>query len=567
MKKSLKKMLACVLAVLMCFSVFVGCAPTDPNVEQINPNKSQLFVFNFNGGYGTSWLEEAKVRYEELHKDDVYEPGKKGIQIYINAQKTGVEALSTSIIDGRDEVFFTEYAYYYTLKNRGVLGDITDAVTADLGAYGDPAGTTIESKLTAEQINYFGVKEEDGETHYYGLPHYAGYGGLMYNVDMFEQYNYYFTANPLTDDLADQFIFKADEEKSAGPDGQKGTYDDGLPATYEQFWQLCEWISQAGHVPVMWNGANNADYLNYLSRSLAVDYEGLDQMMINYTLEGTAENLGSINGDGEFVFDAQDTTITEQTGNELTRQAGKYYSLKFMEKLIKYGGGKYHNDRGFNTAFSHMDAQDDFLYAGHDGTTKATAMLVEGIWWQSEATQTFNDMVASTGDQMSKKNRKFAIMPLPKATADKVGEGVTLYDHIYSMCFIKPNMTGWKQEVALDFIKFLHTNESLVKFTQITDTPKAMTYTMTSTEKEALSPFAKSVVDMKERADIVYPYSTNATYINNQSFFADMFSTTIEGLDVQFAAKAFGESDVITAEMYFNGLKVYRDRNWATIIA
>lgn len=566
MKKSLKKMLACVLAVLMCFSVFVGCAPTD-NVEQIDPSKSQLFVFNFNGGYGTSWLEEAKVRYEELHKNDEYEPGKKGIQIYINAQKTGIETLSASIKDGRDEVFFTEYAYYYTLKSSGVLGDITEAVTADLGAYGDPAGTTIESKLTAEQINYFGVKEEDGETHYYGLPHYAGYGGLMYNVDMFEQYKYYFTANPLTDDLAYQFIYSLDEERSAGPDGQKGTYDDGLPATYEQFFQLCEYITQSGHVPVMWNGKNNADYLNYLSRSLAVDYEGLDQMMLNYTLEGTAENLGTINGDGEFVFDAQDTTITEQTGNELARQAGKYYSLKFMEKLIKYGDHKYHNEKGFNTAFSHMDAQDDFLYAGSDGTTKPTAMLVEGIWWQSEATQTFNDMVGAYGDQMSKKNRRFAIMPLPKATADKVGEGVTLYDHIYSMCFIKPNMTGWKQEVALDFIKFLHTNESLVKFTQITDTPKAMTYTMTSTEKEALSPFAKSVVDMKETADIVYPYSTNATYINNQSFFADMFSTTIEGLDVRFASKAFNESDVITAEDYFKGLKVYRDRNWSTIIA
>ncbi len=567
MKKTLKKVLASVLAVMMCFSLFVGCAPTDPgNEEQIDVTRSQLYVFNFNGGYGSAWLEQAKLRYEELHKDDVYEPGKKGIQVYINAQKTGVEALSSSIVDGRDEVFFTEYAYYYTLKNRGVLGDMTAAVTADLGAYGDPAGTTIESKLTAEQKNYYGVVEEDG-THYYGIPHYAGYGGLMYNVDMFEQNKYYFTANPLSDDLADQFIYTADEERSAGPDGQTGTYDDGLPATYEQFWQLCEWIAQAGKTPVMWNGANNADYLNYLNRSLAVDYEGLDQMMINYTLEGTAETLGTINQNGEFVFDAQDTVINNETGKELTRQAGKYHAIKFMEKLIKYSGGKYHNSNGFNTAFSHMDAQDDFIYAAFDGATKEAAMLVEGIWWQSEATQTFEDMTVSYGQEASKKNRNFAIMPLPKATADKVGEGVTLYDHIYSMTFIKPGMTGWKQEVALDFIKFLHTDSELVKFTQVTDTPKALTYTMSATEKQSLTSFGRSVVEMKERADIVYPYSTNATYINNQSFFADMFMSNVAGLDVQYAAKAFGESDVITAEDYFKGLYTYRDRNWTNIIA
>jgi hypothetical protein len=90
---------------------------------------------------------------------------------------------------------------------------------------------------------------------------------------------------------------------------------------------------------------------------------------------------------------------------------------------------------------------------------------------------------------------------------------------------------------------------------------------MSATEKQSLTSFGRSVVEMKERADIVYPYSTNATYINNQAFFADMFMTNVAGLDVQYAAKAFGESDVITAEDYFKGLYTYRDRNWANIIA
>ena len=126
-------------------------------------------------------------------------------------------------------------------------------------------------------------------------------------------------------------------------------------------------------------------------------------------------------------------------------------------------------------------------------------------------------------------------------------------------------MASWKQEIALDFIKFINTDESLIKFTQITDTPRALNYTMDATQKAELTPFARSVVEMKERADIVYPYSTNATYINNQSFFTGTFYSTVDGVDVQYAARAFHESNTSVAK-YFKGIKSYRDKNWNSII-
>ena len=119
-----------------------------------------------------------KKKYEDLHKDDVYEEGKKGIQIYVNNQKSNAGAVQSQILDNRDEVYFTEYAYYYSMKAEGVLGDITDAVTADLKSFGDKDGSTIESKLTAEQKAYFGVSESDGKTHYYAIPHYSAYTGI-----------------------------------------------------------------------------------------------------------------------------------------------------------------------------------------------------------------------------------------------------------------------------------------------------------------------------------------------------------------------------------------------------
>lgn len=592
MTKGLKKLLTLLLAGLLCFPIAACGGTRGPGggggggfqQEEIDPDRYQLYVYNFNGGYGSDWLAAVKARYEELHKNDVYPGGKVGVQIYINPQKTSIESITNQILDNRDEIYFTEYAYYYTLKDAGVLRDITDAVTADLAAYGDPEGTTIESKMTGEQKAYYGITEDDGKVHYYGLPHYSGYSGLIYNVDMFEQNGYYFVKDPvLTGALDDYFIYNADDVRSAGPDGTYDTDDDGLPATYEEFFLLCQYIQGAGQTPVIWTGANNTDYLNNLLQALVADYEGLDQMMLNYNLGSgtvkTATDLGTIQN-GQFVEDAADTEISAANVTELFRQAGKYYGLDFLETLID--NDKYHNDLAFNSGYSHMNAQEDFLYAGYDGETAPIAMLCDGIWWEAEATSTFIDMMNSIGTEFSKDNRNFALMPLPKANQAEVdeaaarvkagGNAYTLFDHIYSLSFVKANISEEKLPYALDFIKFVNSNASLVEFTQITSTPKAFNYTMTEPEMAEMSPFARSVIALKQKSDIVYPYSGDSVYINNQANFGthSMYYTTVNRQTYQWPSEALHEGaggSGISAEDYFAGMKGYYDIAWASLTA
>ena len=118
------------------------------------------------------WLKNLKDRYEELHKDDVYEEGKKGIQIIINNEKALATELEDKILHNKEEIYFAEKAFYYSLLNKGVLADITEAVTGDMASYGDPAGTTIEGKMYEEQKEYLGV-DDNGQTKYYAIPHYA----------------------------------------------------------------------------------------------------------------------------------------------------------------------------------------------------------------------------------------------------------------------------------------------------------------------------------------------------------------------------------------------------------
>lgn len=558
--------LCAVLAAAGCIA-FGACKPTTrPGEEAVDPNRTQIYVYNFYGGYGSDWLAAAKTRFEEKHKDDTnWEEGKQGVQVIIRNKKEAVMGISSQILANTEEVYFTEYAYYYTLLGEGVLGDISEAVTQPLSEYGEEQA--IADKLSAEQRAYFGVQEEDG-THYYGLPHYAGYSGLIYNVDLFDEEGYYFAKTPSDNTRDGRFIDSFNTQKSAGPDGVEGTFDDGLPATYEEFFTLCDYIYDGGTTPVIWNGEDYWHYLNNLVQALQADYEGLDQTMLNYTLNGNAETLATVSG-GSVSLEPS-TPVTEADAYELARQAGKYYGLSFLEELIK--NDHYHNSLAFNTTYSFLNAQEDFLYGGNDGQTKPAAMLCDGVWWEMEAKETFDAMVAQRGDDYSKYNRSFAFMPLPKATQAEVDEAAaayqageapyTLYDGIYSMCFMKANVAEWKKPLILDFIRFVHSDQSLVEFTTVTNTLKAFNYSIEGEAYEALTPFGQSLVRLKDASEVVYPVSTNATYVQNQSFFGthDQFRSET-GRGYQFPALAMHD-DNVTAADYFAGMAGYYKKNW-----
>ena len=571
MKKSkyLNRIVALLLALVLSLSMVAcggngGSGEAGGNNESVDAERTQLYVFNFAGGYGVEWLKLVMDRYEELHKDNVYEEGKKGIQIIINNEKKLATELEDQILNNRDEVYFTESAYYYSLLNKGVLGDITEAVTGDMAAYGDPAGTTLLDKMYAEQKSYLGV-EEDGQTKYYAIPHYASYTSLMYNVDLFEKEKYYF-AKDVVDPQAteDYFIVRSTDEKSAGPDGQYGTADDGLPATFEEFFILCDYIASNGHTPVNWNGSHRDTYLGNLMQAMVANVEGLDQTMLNFTMNGIAENLGTATAGG-FTADAEPTTITAANGYEMLRSKGRYYALSFINGLVS--NENYYNELGFNSAYSHMNSQEDFLYAGNDGgQTAPIAMLVEGTWWENEAESTYKDMVDAMGDDFSQENRRFAIMPLPKINAEEVGKN-TLCENSYSLCFMKANIADWKKPIALDFIKFANSNQALVEFSQMTNTPKALKYEMTAEQMNGMTYFGRSIMELQSNSDIVFPYSSEPIYVNQAGSFAmvDMWDSAV-------GAEYYGSPSVplrkgqVSVADYFSGLKSYYENIWGQMV-
>ena len=529
--------------------------------EDIDQTKTQIYVSNYSGGYGSDWLAAVKQRFEEANKDTVYEDGKKGVQILINSIKNTADTESTRILDGRDEVYFTEQSSYFTLKQQGILGDITDVVTETLPG----ESSSILSKMSDEQKSFYGISE-NGTAHYYALPHYSGYFGITYNVDLFDEKGFYFAATPTSDRLADQFITARNSKKSVGPDGVSGTSDDGLPTTYEEYFQLCEYIAQKGCTPFLSNGHNYKDYLTWLVNAFATAYEGKEEMNKAYTLEGTTNTLATI-VDGVLKLDETGTVLSTENGYETSRMAGKYYALKFLETL--FSNSNYHNTKITNSGYSHTNAQDDFLYAGNDGVTDSIAMLSDGIWWENEASSTFEAMAQAKGDSFSKKNRHFAFMPLPSATAEKAAEHKsTLHDVLYSFCFVKSNVDESKKGAIKDFLKFCNTDESLVEYTVTTNTPKALNYTMNESDLAKMSPFGRSVYELRQKSDIVYPYASSSFYINNQSRFDPKYQYSVideTGASITYCPEAIAEKK-LSAEKVFEGLHRYYQTNWSLYI-
>ena len=371
--KLLTSVLAAGIALTSAVS-FVGCgkpgsgggssdgAQSDKTYDD---TKTQVYVWTYNAGFKDEWLYQLEADFEEANKDTVYEEGKKGVQVrHEGAMK---QWSSDDIKNSNFDVFFMEGGDYYAWRQSGALEDLTGIVTGT-NKYDNE---TIRSKMNDKQISYFGgVTSEGVQEKYYALPHYKGAMGLIYNVEIFDEYGFY-----ISDSEKTSLISKTNPNKSKGPDGKTGTengidysMDDGLPATYDEFFYLCGQMLKRGVSPFMLPGTFSDYYINILYNALVAEYEGLEQMELNMSFKGNATDLVKLNDDGTAVVKEngepviESATIDYTNGYDVFRQAGKYYALDFVKRMVSKED--YYNEDGFNTAFTQTDAQEMFLKSG-----------------------------------------------------------------------------------------------------------------------------------------------------------------------------------------------------------
>ena len=246
--------------------------------------------------------------------------------------------------------------------------------------------------------------------------------------------------------------------------------------------------------------------------------------------------------------------------------------MKFLETLA---------DDGFTSAgandgmYTQVQAQEDFVRS--DGTkTEHSAMLMDGCWWEMEATRTFDRIQQQTNIDY---RGNFAWMPLPMPTQDGADDraeklsagqkGYTLADTHNSLAFIGKNVSDDVYALCKDFLQFANTDESLGEFTMITNTTKALNYTMTADQKAAMSEYGKALMDMQEKANLVYTFSQNTFYQANEATFSQYKTSygskySEKDASVLIAVDEFRSG--ISAEKYFTGLYLYQQDVWDTLV-
>ena len=158
-------------------------------------------------------------------------------------------------------------------------------------------------------------------------------------------------------------------------------------------------------------------------------------------------------------------------------------------------------------------------------------------------------------------------MPMPKATESKAaadGGKQTLYDPKSSMCFINAKTPEFKRELAKEFIKFIHTDESLVEFTSIVSALKPYKYEVTESQAEQLTPYAQNLLEIRKNTEMVYPYSSSKLFNNKRSDFlgSSNWSTMIGTTSYNHPTTTMQAG--ISAKDYFNGLLYSSETTWTT---
>lgn len=521
-----------------------GCKGRRSNTgAQHDPTKAHISVATLDKGIGTAWLTNAAREFEELYKDATgFEEGKTGVEVSV----IGSTSYNGAYIENNalnEDIYFTEGIAYRELSRQGKFLDLTEAVNAKLTDYDE--NKTIMSKIDSTLADYLTV-----EGKVYGIPFYDSFYGMVYDMDLWDDESLYLSK--------DGKFVKKSGDLSLGTDNVAGTLDDGLPATYAEFGKLINKLLDKEIIPFIASEKGIEYTANYLFNVFA-DYEGVDNMKLTLTLDGTATDLVADNwdGTGDIPYKAA-TTITNDNGYELQRQVGRYKTLKFFNDVIVSSPNNYNK----KLETSHISAQSSFINGKQLG--KPIAMIIEGSWWENEAKSAF-----ATYEKNYGKKSNYAIMPIPFESAEKAA--ACNYKHTYlslSQSFGIVSQSSQNKELALEFMKFLHTDKMLSKFTKDTSITRPLNYEISAEDQAQLTTYAKSLIDLKKTANVFYPYSSNQLQLDNNVYFNAFnwtWHTIIGGKEYRHPWMYFTTVDSPSTLAYFDGQHKYFKDLWSSL--
>lgn len=530
----MKKVVTVLVCLLVAFSGVPMAGCSGEKTEELDPTRTQLYVGNFDGGIGSAWLDMVKQKFEADYANESFEPGKRGVQIYIDNHKDNYSDTTflTKIATSRQDVIFAGTITYPNFVAQNVLLDITDVVTDKseevVGEDGVTTKVSIEAKMDPTLAAYY---KWNGTT-YYAIPFFDAIYGIVYDVDLFEDYGFF--------------------DDGFGPDGIEGTYDDGLPATWSDFKTLIIDMVNSGVTPFTWSGMHSFYRTAFLT-SVWASYEGKENFELNYSFSGTDTSQN-------------DLPISLSNGYMLQNQPGKLAALKVAEYIMSSANN--YSRAAMYTTQTHTQAQEEFLYSVEEN--KPIAMILEGGWWENEARDVFDAMGAKK-TEYAYGNRRLGFMPFPKFTeedglpAQEQRIGTTLYS-THGRTVVCINAATEKEVLAKEFLKYTTSNEILSLFTMQTGVPRPYTYELTDEQLSGMTYFGRMLWEIvaDENTEVAYDMQKQAMMYNNASYFGNWaWGTRIGTSTHNEPILTFYNNPSLTAEEYWAGQKIlYSETNW-----
>lgn len=536
-----------------------------------DPDKTNIKLCYYNGGLRDVWIKNAIAEFENTFADYSFESDKKGVKVTLDSAKD--HRGPNYLINAKDtdfSMFMLEDVDYYEYRNKGHLASIKNVVTnkaitgVENGQLVSSEEKTIEEKMYPDAKTYYNVNND-----YYALPFHASTLNLNYNVELFENYGLYFakgkTAEGMTDAELEKnlvSLFTSDlNNLSDGPDGVHGTYDDGLPATFADMNALIKYMKVAKITPFIWTGKSNF-YITLLANAVWADIIGADEVRSFLSLSGDADDLCTLDANGNIVYDAGKIktvkeTLTGDTAYKFHLSEGKLHALEFVEMIFEDSNNYYF--KSVNGGFTHLDAQKFFIKGGTSQYPNI-GFLIDGSWWDSEGRDYFD----TVGDKTYLK-RKYGIMPIPKIDASHIGEKETKLISCTSSVFLNSNLTGAKKTAAETFMSWLHSDKALAIFTKETAIMREFKYALSDSDLAAMSYYGRVNYGIfnNEKVDVVAYRPLSDSAVRNASILHEQrwgFST---GKSNSVADMIY--TDKMTAEQIFKAVYTYYSTNWNTI--
>lgn len=456
--------------------------------EKVDPNKTQFYVGNFNGGYGHAWIDKAADAFEKRFENKSFEEGKTGVQIWIvNGKDEFNDWNFVTKIDTREEDVYVGATNRQEILDGNKVLTLNDIIDEPLTEFGETR--TIREKLSPYYKEAHYLNDQTTKVQY--LPYSeAFFGNWSYDMDLFEEKGFY---------LTESGSWTTGENKSKGLDGVAGTYDDGLPRTEAEFWKLLNYIKNKSVTPATWTGQYDA-YTTAWGLNLFLNYDdGVGQKMYN-------------TGYGSWTSKDGKTTIElDGTGFDFYKifsHPGKLAALEAMYKLVNTP--RWYSSEAFKTSQTHIEAQDEFVTSVMADTR--IAMILEGTWWENEASDTFKRMSKynTKTEKFGRYDRNFGIMPtfrFEEGTAKKT-------NYLASNQVLMINANTDHEDLSKLFIKYLLSDEVRELFTKETGCPSPYDYQISPDTYNSLSTFGKQLWDIHENEHGAINFVTEHVNVN-----------------------------------------------------